>query len=151
MKKKKDLQDVWISFHSVNGYDDEEPDSLDFSTDGQYLFHDNVGCLSYWESEVTGLEGTRTSVTILPDQVVVDRDGTVQSRMIFKEGLKNSFLYETPYGNATMGIDTRKVSHCFDARGGKAEIEYVVDMQHTVFAKNRFTIQVKQDGGRSNA
>jgi len=26
-----------------------------------------------------------------------------------------------------------------------------VDMQHTVFTKNRFTIQVKQDGGRSNA
>ena len=88
MKKKKDLQDVWISFHSINSYDEEEPDSLEFFTDGQYLVRDNVGCLSYLESEVTGLEGTRTSVTILPDQVVVDRDGTVKSRMIFKEAAR---------------------------------------------------------------
>jgi ribosomal protein L11 len=50
-----------------------------------------------------------------------------------------------------MGINTRKVSHSFNDKGGKAEIEYVVDMQHTVFTKNKFTIQVKQDGGRSNA
>jgi uncharacterized beta-barrel protein YwiB (DUF1934 family) len=87
----------------------------------------------------------------MPDQVVVDRDGSLTSRMVFKEGEKTSFLYSTPYGRAVMGINTRKVSHSFNDKGGKAEIEYVVDMQHTVFTKNRFTIQVKQDGGKPNA
>ena len=77
MKKKKDVMDVWISFHSVNGYDDEEPDSLEFSTDGQYQFQAPVARLSYQESEVTGLEGTRTSVMVMPDKVVVDRDGAI--------------------------------------------------------------------------
>ena len=146
MKKKKDLKDVWISFHSINGYDDEEPDSLEFSTDGQYLYRDNVGCLSYWESEVTGLEGTRTSVTILPDQVVVDRDGAVKSRMIFKEGSKSSFLYTTPFGQATMGVDTRRIRHNVNEAGGQVEIDYVVDMEHAVVARNKFQITIRQMG-----
>ena len=146
MKKKKDLKDVWISFHSVNGYDEEEPDSLDFSTDGQYLFQDQVACLSYQESEVTGLEGTRTSVTILPDQVVVDRDGMVQSRMVFKEGSKSSFLYSTPFGQATMGVDTRRIRHNVNEAGGQVEIDYVVDMEHAVVARNKFQITIRQMG-----
>ena len=146
MKKKKDLKDVWISFHSVNGCDDEEPDSLEFVTDGQYLFQDEVACLSYQESEVTGLEGTRTSVTILPDQVVVDRAGTVQSRMIFKEGSKSSFLYSTPFGQATMGVDTRRIRRNVNEQGGKVEIDYVVDMEHAVVARNKFSITIQQMG-----
>ncbi len=145
-KKKKDLKDVWISFHSVNGYDDEEPDSLEFVTDGQYLFQDEMACLSYQESEVTGLEGTRTSVTILPDQVVVDRAGTVQSRMIFKEGSKSSFLYSTPFGQATMGVDTRSIRRNMNEHGGNVEIDYVVDMEHAVVARNRFSITIRQMG-----
>lgn len=60
--------------------------------------------LSYMESAVTGMEGTRTSMTIFPEQVVLDRAGSITSRMVFKEGLKNSFLYDTPYGTATMGV-----------------------------------------------
>lgn len=145
-KKNQKMQDVWISFHSVNGCDDEEPDSLDFCTDGQYRFHGGEGCLSYWESEVTGLEGTRTSVTIRPDEVVVDRDGTVKSRMIFKEGSKSSFLYSTPFGQATMGVDTRRIRRNVDERGGQVEIDYVVDMEHAVVARNRFQITIRQIG-----
>ena len=142
------LKDVIISMQTVQNCDDAENRStLDFTTDGYYTYDDNVGCVTYEESEVTGLPGTRTSVFIMPDQVVVDRDGSLTSRMVFKEGEQTSFLYNTPFGNATMGVDTRKINHCFDDRGGTAEIEYVVNVEHAVFTRNRFTIQVKQDGG----
>ena len=148
--KKKDLKNVWISFHSVHSVDDDEPDSLDFSTDGKYLFQDNVGCLSYRESEVTGMEGTDTRVTILPDQVVVVRDGTVKSQMVFKAGRKNSFLYSTPFGQATMGVDTRRIHGHMDENGGQIEIDYVVDMEHAVVARNTFQITVRQMGEQAN-
>lgn len=142
------LQDVIISMKTVQNCDEEENSStLDFMTDGLYSFIDNVGCLSYEETEVTGMPGTRTSVIIMPDRIVVDRDGSITSRMEFKEGEKSSFIYKTPFGNATMGINTRHIKHSFDENGGNAEIEYVLDMQHTVFSKNKFTINVVQPGG----
>lgn len=144
------LKDVIISMQTVQNCDDDDNNcTTDFMTDGHYTYDDNVGCLTYEESEVTGMPGTRTSVFIMPDQVVVDRDGSLTSRMVFKEGEKTSFLYNTPFGRATMGVDTRKVTHSFNDKGGKAEIEYVINVEHTYFTKNRLTIQVEQDGGAS--
>ena len=115
------LKDVIISLQTVQNCDDAENRStLDFTTDGHYTYDDNIGCVTYEESEVTGLPGTRTSLFIMPDQVIVDRDGSLTSRMVFKEGEKTSFLYSTPFGKATMGVDTRRVSHCFNEMGGTA-------------------------------
>ena len=96
------------------------------------------------------MEGTRTSVIVSPQQVVVDRDGLITSRMIFQEGEKNSLLYNTPYGTATMGIDTRKIEQRFDEDGGELEIDYVVDMEHAVVTRNIFQISVKQMGEQCN-
>ncbi len=138
------LKDVWISINSIHSYDQEDEDSLEFSTDGHYYFDGENGCLTYMESDVTGLEGTRTSVIVMPDQVVVDRDGMVTSRMIFREGLRDAFQYATPFGSATMGIDTRRISRQIGENGGNVEIEYVVDMEHTVASRNRFQITVTE-------
>ena len=78
------IKDVWISIHSIQGYEQEDEAQLEFSTEGYYYYEDGVGCLSYQESEVTGLEGTRTSMIVMADQVVVDRDGMLTSRMVFR-------------------------------------------------------------------
>lgn len=142
------LKDVWISFNSIHGLGDEEEDRLEFNTDGYYYYEDGVGCLSYEESEVTGLEGTRTSMIVMPDRVVVDRDGLITSRMEFKEGSKSSFLYDTPFGQATMGIDTRKIRHSMNENGGSVEIDYVVDMEHAVVMRNKFEITVRETENR---
>ena len=139
-------KDVVIYIRSLYGYGEEEEDSIDFTTDGLYSFDGNTASLTYQESEVTGLEGTRTSVTVRPNEVVVDRDGLVKSQMVFKEGSKNSFLYSTPFGQATMGVDTRRIRGSLDESGGQIEIDYVVDMEHAVVASNKFQITVRQMG-----
>ena len=146
------LKDVVISMQTVHNCDSgDDASTLDFMTDGLYTFNDKISCVTYEESEVTGLPGTRTSLLILPDQVIVDRDGSLTSRMVFKEGEKTSFVYNTPFGETTMGVDTRKVRHSFDDRGGTAEIEYVVNVDHAVVSRNRLSIHVEQAGGRPNA
>ena len=142
------MKDVRISINSVFAYEDGEEQRMEFSTDGHYFYEDEVGCLSYEESPVTGLEGTRTSLFVMPDQVVVDREGTVTSRMIFRKGLKSAFQYATPFGNATMGIDTRRIDQRMGESGGHVEIDYVVDMEHAVASRNRFQITVEEIPGQ---
>lgn len=138
------MKDVVISIRTVHAVDMEDEDYLDFTTDGLYTYDGEVGCLSYLETEVTGMEGTRTSVIVMPDQVVVDRDGLITSRMIFKEREKSSFLYNTPYGTATMNINTRRISHSLDEHGGSVEIDYVVDMEHAVITRNQFRLNITE-------
>ena len=138
------MKDVVISIRTVHAVDMEDEDYLDFTTDGLYTYDGEVGCLSYLETEVTGMEGTRTSVIVMPDQVVVDRDGLITSRMIFKEREKSSFLYNTPYGTATMNISTRRISHSLDEHGGNVEIDYVADMEHAVVTRNQFRLNITE-------
>ena len=144
------MKDVIISITSTFAYGDGEEQSMEFTTDGHYFYEDQVGCLSYEETAVTGLEGTRTSLFVMPDQVVVDREGTVTSRMVFREGLKSAFQYATPFGNATMGIATRRIDQCMGEGGGSVEIDYVVDMEHVVASRNRFQITVREIGAQRN-
>ena len=138
------MDDVVISLHSVHDSGSDDEDCLDFSTDGLYTFEDGVGCLTYMETEVTGLEGTRTTVMVMPQQVVVDRDGLITSRMIFREGEKNSMLYDTPYGNATMSISTRRITHAFDENGGRLEVDFVLDVEHAVVSRNLVQLSVEK-------
>ena len=138
------MKDVVISIRSLHGYGGEDEDAIDFTTDGLYTFDGETACLTYLESEVTGLEGTHTSVMVLPDKVVVDRDGGVMSRMIFREGEKNSFLYDTPVGSATLNMNTRGIHHRFDEHGGNMEIDYVLDMDHAFVSRNLFRMTVTE-------
>lgn len=137
------MKDAMIYINSIYSYGQGDEDNLEFATEGYYLYGDDAICMSYLESELTGMEGTRTSVMVLPGQVVIDRDGMITSRMEFGRGKKNSFQYNTPYGTAIMGIDTRSIQQSFDVNGGKLELEYVVDMEHAIVTRNKFQMTVK--------
>lgn len=137
-------RDVVISIHSVHGYDLEDTEEMDFTTDGSYLFDDG-GCeLSYVESEVTGLTGTVTKMSLKDNTITVNREGTITSQMTFREGKKDSFLYNTPYGTATMGIDTRRIQTDLRPDGGEIIIDYVVNMQHLVAMRNKFIVNIEE-------
>jgi len=143
------LKDVVINISTSHCYGSEE-DNIEFSTDGFYQFDGDVAQMSYMESEVTGLMGTRTTLTVLPDKVVVDRRGTITSRMEFKEGAKDAFQYGTPYGSANLGIETRGIKHKMTENGGYIDIDYVVNMEHAVVTRNRFKITVREIGVQTN-
>ena len=138
------MKDVVIYIRSLYGYGENEEEAIDFSTDGLYTYDGGTACMTYLETEVTGMEGTRTSVMVMSDRVVVDRDGTVTSRMVFQEGKKNAFLYDTPVGSATMHMDTRRILFRFNENGGELEIDYVLDLEHTFVTRNLFQIEVRE-------
>ncbi len=144
------MKDVIISIKSMQNYGFEDEDGIEFTTDGYYFMDGDTACISYAETAVTGMEGTRTSLMVNGDQVVLDRDGLIQSRMVFRPGEKDAFQYSTPYGTANLGIDTREVSQRFDENGGEMELIYVVNMEHAVVTRNKFHITVRQMGEKTN-
>lgn len=138
------MQDVIITINSAQRSDPDGEDSVEFTTDGLYSYDGENACMSYMESEVTGLTGTRTSILVLPEKVVVDRDGMVTSRMIFEIGRKCDFQYNTPYGTATLCFDTRSIEKDFGADGGELVVDYIVGVEHSVISRNLFKLSVKK-------
>ena len=79
------MKDVVISLHSTQNTGTDEEDTSDYSTDGMDTYDGENACITYLESAVTGLTGTRTSVIVMPDRVSVQRDGFITSRMFFMD------------------------------------------------------------------
>ena len=138
------MKNVIISIKGAQYASQDDTDTVELVTDGKYCFKDGHGKLTYTESELTGMAGTVTSFLISPGEVVLSREGTLTSRMVFREGTKNTFLYDTPFGSTTMGLDTHKIKSSLGEKGGDLEIDYVVDFDHAVVGRNKFKINVRE-------
>ena len=144
-------KDVIISIVGTQTFADNDKDVIELVTDGKYSYGESETFFSYMESEVTGLAGTQTSFSVKPDAVTMSRVGTLNTTMVFEPGKKHHFLYDTPYGAATMGLRTSFVNHSLGENGGDMEIEYVLDLEHTIIGKNNFKINVRESGRQENA
>lgn len=141
-----DMRDVIISITGEQNGANGDRDSVELVTAGKYGFENGESRFTYEESELTGLNGTRTTFTISPMGVVLRREGSLNSEMLFQQGHKNYFLYETPFGSATMGVDTRRVETQLGEHGGSLELDYNIDFNHTPMGRNKFRIKVKESG-----
>lgn len=127
-----------------------ESNDVELITDGTYNYENGEGTFSYLESPLTGMDGTKTSITVSPMGVVMTREGTLNTRMIFEEGKKHNFVYDTPFGSATMGINTRRIVRDMDEHGGSVEIDYLVDYQQALVGHNCFKFSVREQKEKAN-
>ena len=116
------MKDVIISVtgvqQGVNG-----PDAMELITAGQYGQDEKETLLTWQESELTGMEGTKTSLRVQPRGVVLSREGALNTCMEFEEG---------------------RIVNRLGAHGGEIEIDYSVDMDDTIVGRNRFFIRVQE-------
>ena len=138
------MKDAIISIIGIQNDLNGERDSVELVTAGQYGFENGESRFTYEESELTGMSGTRTTFTIGPMGVVLRREGNLNSEMVFQQGRKNYFLYETPYGSANMGVDTRRINTSLGEHGGSLELDYTIDFNHTPMGRNQFRINVRE-------
>ena len=138
------MKNVIISIKGLQNSPDSGENAIELVTDGTFSYENGKGSFSYMESELTGLDGTKTTFDIDPMGIIMTREGTMNSQLVFQEGKKHNFLYETPYGATTMGVNTKRVTVDLNEHGGDMEIDYLVDFQHSVVGHNMFKINVRE-------
>lgn len=135
---------VLLSIRGEQYFDDVDPDATELMTEGTMTLTEGGMVLRYQETELTGMEGTTTTFEVKGPQVILTRSGAVNSQMIFEEGRRHTSLYETPYGELTVDIQTSALRHTLSQRGGVLEIRYSIAVEHTVTGRNCFKIRVKR-------
>ena len=143
------MRDVLITIKGTQGQSASECETIEFVTQGSYCHQKEEAVFSYMESEMTGLQGTKTTFRIGQEAITLTREGTLHAQMVFERGKKHTFLYETPYGATAMGVSTRHVHHGLDAEGGAVEIDYSIDVDSVIISENRFRIQVTPQKGKA--
>ena len=135
---------VILSIRGEQYFDGIDPDATELMTEGTMTLTENGMVLAYEETALTGMEGTTTSFQIQGPQVILTRSGTVNSQMVFEEGRQHTSLYETPFGELSVDIQTSVLKHNLTERGGLMEIKYSIAVEHTVTGRNCFKIRVRR-------
>ncbi len=142
-------KDVVISIKGMQQYEDADPDTIELVTAGRLQKEGESYTLSYQESEVTGLEGTLTTIQVEGEQVTLMRMGEFNAQMVFQEGRRHLSMYNTPYGAMAIGVNTRRLLADLNDQGGDIEIDYAIEIDHAIAGRNIFQIKVKEANGIS--
>ena len=140
----KKLLSVMMTIRGEQYFDDMDPDGTELMTEGTMELTADGMILSYEETELTGMAGTTTTFEVQGKRVILTRSGKVNSQMIFEEGRQHTSLYETPFGELPVDIQTSKLLHNLTERGGLMEIKYSIAVAHTVTGRNCFKIRVRR-------
>ncbi len=88
-----------------------EENVIELVTEGTFVKKNGKYYVIYEESELSGMEGSTTTLKIDgEDRVNIRRFGSAKADMIFEKGKTHSTGYETPYGLMEMNITTHRIS-----------------------------------------
>lgn len=111
-----------IKIISDASMDDDE--KIEVVSPGIFRFSEDRYEAEYEETELSGMEGTTTFLKIYDEEVVLEREGTTSTKMVFNINEPCISLYNTPYGMLELTITTNRISVDFNEFGGELNIEY---------------------------
>lgn len=98
---------------------------------------------TYEESEISGMQGTVTTVTIDSEKITLERKGSTETVMVFENSGSNVCLYSTPYGVLEMTTNTKKLDINIDENGGKVRIEYDLVVSNQDAIQTSLNLEIK--------
>ena len=116
-----------ISIRSFSDLDKDEV--IEVVTPGKFHLGESEFKAVYEESEISGMDGTTTTLVIKDDVLVLEREGSTSTRMEFNQGEDVISLYNTPYGMMNINISTKELDIDMDEDGGVIYTKYVLGLE----------------------
>lgn len=139
------IKDVLINIKGVQGMDDES-DTIEFISEGRFGFNDGEYFISYDESGMLDSgETVKTKIHInSPDSVVLQRSGSIKSRMLIEKNKRNTTFYTTPFGELLIGVFGEEINYNLSENGGEINLKYTIDSDLRLVSRNYVNIKIKE-------
>ncbi len=139
------MKEVLIEIKGTQTVDDES-DVIELTTIGKM---DTVGektYIRYDDSTATESDVIACMIKYDPkdNSVIMQRSGTLNSRMYIKKGQRHICHYETGQGVLTMGIFGEDVNAKMSNKGGSLKLSYTIDVNYGLMSRNEVEINVKE-------
>ena len=139
------IKDVIIDIKGVQGIDDQT-DVIEFTTDGRFGFKDDEYFISYEEGQLLEANETvKTKIFIKSDNsVILQRTGSINSRMNIQKGIRNPCFYSTPVGDISIGIFGEELNFNLTEAGGEISLCYTIDSDLRLISRNTVNISIRE-------
>lgn len=139
-------KNVIISVKGMQVSDDREPNIMELVTEGKYYSQDGAYYITYNESEVTGMNGTTTTLKVADGTVTLMRSGSVNSHFVFQRGQKHVSYYDTEHGAFTISVIANEVDIKVDDNGGEIRVGYQLEVDNNKTGENDFHMLIREAG-----
>ena len=141
-------KEVLLSIRGLQIAPDEQKDTVEVYTPGQYYFRNGKHFFLYEEVEEGSKKVTKNVIKVTDDYMELTKKGLVNVHMVFERDKKNVTYYYTPYGGLQIGIDAERVS--VDERDEEIQVEvlYGLDINNEHLANCRITLTAVPRGSR---
>lgn len=136
-------QQVLLTIVSTQRFMAEEAEETKLVTDGIMQFADDRIEISYAETELTGLVGTKTTFCIEKDRISLERSGAVESVMTFMVGHEDCSLYDMGFGALMITIRTERIACDIGQNGGTLQVAYGIVIEDEAAGFIEYSISVK--------
>ena len=117
---------VLLTITSIQQFEEDAPETTQLVTAGVMRLEEDAIELSYAETELTGLQGTRTDFRVEKERVILQRSGGVESKMTFVIGQEDLSLYDMGFGALMIHLRTEKIESSLTEDGGKLTVAYTI-------------------------
>lgn len=129
---------------------EEKEDIIEFVTEGKLYSREGAMLISYPESELSGLAGWTTFLTIKEGNIRLKRtsgEDEMQTVMEFERGKRISSSYQTPMGPIEMELLTNSIEPFEEDAAGnsKMTIDYSVSLKGLLESHNTLDIEILGD------
>lgn len=121
----------------------DEDDLIEVVTPGDFFITDYGFRVEYDETEISGMEGTRTTIVIRDKAFELIREGSTETKMEFEYMKGNVSLYKTPYGVLEMETYTKKLNIDMNENGGSIATDYTLTLEGQETVKTQLIVEVK--------
>ncbi len=132
-----------IKVHGLQKNQEGEENKIELSTMGSIYEKNNNIYVVYEETEISGMEGTTTTLKIEGnDKLSMKRYGSTSSQMVFEMGKRHTSDYRTPYGDFKMEVVTNQLSIDIDTQSlkGNLSINYKLSISGLIETQNQLSI-----------
>ena len=133
---------VLAAISSTQKFEGSEEEHVELVTCASLYGRQGKFYIAYDESELTGLNGTRTTVKLDGKSVTLIRTGAYPSHMQFTEGERQVGLYDTGFGMLTISTHASHVHNTVDENGGELAIDYTIEIDQNVAGRHHFEMVI---------
>lgn len=137
------MNEVTIKIIGKQHMSDGEVDKVEMMTRGKYYEKNNATFLVYDESELSGMEGSTTTLKIDDQTVTMKRFGSNESKLVFEKDVKHKSIYKTMYGNMDIEVSTEKIEiERNEENFKKVNLKYKLKVSQNQIIRNELTVEV---------
>ncbi len=134
------ILEIKTNIESIDG----EKNTIDFVTEASVYQKNHAIFMVYEETELSGMEGSKTMLKLKDKKVFMHRFGSVESKIIFDKENAYTSDYITPHGRFELKVETMNLDYDINEDGtGFISIDYKMVLENISSSENHLRIRIK--------